>query len=628
MAEIEQLRDLLFRKEQARLEELEEQFKSREKRVEALCEILPDSLTQLQDSNRLKHSLKPQLSVGLEEVIQQNPKRFAAMFYPVIGPAIRRAVGEALKGLLDNINRTMEQSFSARSWRWRLEAWRTGVPFGEIVIKHTLAYSIDEVFLVQRETGLLIARAVRAEAEVLDRDAVAAMLTAIQRFMQESFATDDDNPIRSIEVDAHTLWIVPGVHAAMIALIKGTVAREARGELQQKLELLHREYGEVLVDVSQQQDMLPALTTELEECLLIKQLDHKTEDSTEGNEPAKKRYTAWWLLFIGLLVFAAWQTWQWWQLDNERDRLVQTVQKTPGWVVLKQGIDAGRVHLQVLRDPLAASVQQILEQASIDDDRVAFILSDYQSAELSLVQKRIARAMNIPSEMFSPANEAAEFDSNLPLLKVTGELTPSSWQQLEIIAPIIGVKISNAPNLSIESLQQSLNIGEQTKIRWDRDVLEISGLVSQQSRENLLSQLAALQIKADVNDIAIGAIDYQVLQLKQNWDQHTFNFIEEVELTAESEPDLINFMKDLLLLQQQFEERLPIKIYMEGFTDGLFTTPVNVQLRAERAQWVHDYLAQAGVLTEYISVLTNNESEQNSHLQRAVSIDIQSLPAD
>lgn len=161
MAEIEQLRNLLLRKEQQRLDKLEQQLADRERRILAVAEILPETLTRLQHSKRLKRSLRPQFDSGIEASIQRDPKRFAAIFYPVIGPAIRRAISEALKGLLDSINRTMEHSFSARSWSWRLQAWRTGVPFNQIVLKHTLAYSIDEVFLVQRDSGLLIARAAR-----------------------------------------------------------------------------------------------------------------------------------------------------------------------------------------------------------------------------------------------------------------------------------------------------------------------------------------------------------------------------------------------------------------------------------------------------------------------------------
>jgi len=179
MANIEQLRELLLKREQQRLDELERQLQDREQRIAALGEILPDSIHQLQDDRRLQKSLNSPLVRSIETAIQNNPKHFGAMLYPVIGPAIRRAVAEALKGLLESINRTMEHSFSARSWGWRFESWRTGVPFGQIVLKHTLAYSVDEVFLVQRNSGLLIARAAREATEVLDRDAVAAMLSAI-----------------------------------------------------------------------------------------------------------------------------------------------------------------------------------------------------------------------------------------------------------------------------------------------------------------------------------------------------------------------------------------------------------------------------------------------------------------
>ena len=40
--------------------------------------------------------------------------------------------------------------------KWRVESIRTGRPFAEIVLMHSLLYRVEQVFLIHRETGLVL----------------------------------------------------------------------------------------------------------------------------------------------------------------------------------------------------------------------------------------------------------------------------------------------------------------------------------------------------------------------------------------------------------------------------------------------------------------------------------------
>ena len=59
-----------------------------------------------------------------------------------------------LFSMLETINRTIEQRLSPQSVQWRIEAWRTGLPFSQVVMRHTLHYRVEQVFLIDEETGL------------------------------------------------------------------------------------------------------------------------------------------------------------------------------------------------------------------------------------------------------------------------------------------------------------------------------------------------------------------------------------------------------------------------------------------------------------------------------------------
>jgi hypothetical protein len=68
-------------------------------------------------------------------------------------PSIRKAIAETMSGLVNTINRAIEHSLSPQGIRWRIESWRTGVPFAQIVMRHALVYRVEQVFLVHAETG-------------------------------------------------------------------------------------------------------------------------------------------------------------------------------------------------------------------------------------------------------------------------------------------------------------------------------------------------------------------------------------------------------------------------------------------------------------------------------------------
>ena len=154
-AEFDALRRLLVGPEQHRLDDLAEQVRRRELTAEELAERLPDAIAlRSSRDDRLGRALSPTIETALRESIRRNPRDVASAIFPVLGPAIRKAVAEALSGLVRSINTTIDQSFSVNGIKWRLEAWRTGVPYPEIVLKHALVYRVEQAFLVHAETGL------------------------------------------------------------------------------------------------------------------------------------------------------------------------------------------------------------------------------------------------------------------------------------------------------------------------------------------------------------------------------------------------------------------------------------------------------------------------------------------
>src|SRR4029078_8419132 len=106
--------------------------------------------------DHLGRALGPTFETAMRESIRRHPEEMAAAIFPVLGPAIRKAIGATMAALVRSINTAVEQSLSIRGMKWRVESWRTGVPYPEIVIKHALVYRGEQAFLVHADTVLTL----------------------------------------------------------------------------------------------------------------------------------------------------------------------------------------------------------------------------------------------------------------------------------------------------------------------------------------------------------------------------------------------------------------------------------------------------------------------------------------
>ena len=206
---LDELRELLLGAERRRLRELERRLDAAGLTREELAELLPEAIALRAGRDRqLARALAPTVESAIGESVRRNPREIASAIFPVLGPAIRKAIAEALAGLVASINSTIEHSLSPRGLKWRLEAWRTGVPYAQIVLKHALVYRVEQVFLIHADTGLLLAHAWAPELPASDADLISGMLTAIRDFVADSFARERDaGGLRQFSVGELTIMV-------------------------------------------------------------------------------------------------------------------------------------------------------------------------------------------------------------------------------------------------------------------------------------------------------------------------------------------------------------------------------------------------------------------------------------
>lgn len=394
----ERLRELLLGEERrelaaarARIAELERQQGDLPRR---LPEAAFSALQAHRDNPRVAAALATPVGQALGEAVQHNRQGVIDALFPVIGPMIRRAIAEALRGLVDNLNGAIESSFTLRGLKWRFEAWRGGVPYAQVVLRHRLAYGIDHVFLIARDSGLVLRHASAAGLPPLDADAIAGMLTALGDFVGDSVGREG-GALDAAQVGESLVWVEHGPLANLACFVRGVPPPRLRELLRQRLEEIH-----VLLQAA------PATTT-LQECAagapvgaLIEPLE-LLRDAQRGDAGAPlARGSRRPLVLFALLVLVALGAWlgERWRWQAQVSALRSALAQHPGFVL-------GRIEARPWRslvvygllDPDADSPQPLLDAAGLGQASRRLQVDGFVSSDDPVVQQRAQRLLAPPA---------------------------------------------------------------------------------------------------------------------------------------------------------------------------------------------------------------------------------------
>jgi outer membrane protein OmpA-like peptidoglycan-associated protein len=386
--ELSELRELILGPERRRLRELERRLEAGAT-PEELAELLPEAIALRAGRDRqLARALAPTVEGAIGESVRRNPREIASAIFPVLGPAIRKAIAETLAGLVASINSTIEHSLSPRGLRWRVEAWRTGVPYAQIVLKHALVYRVEQVFLIHTETGLLLSHAWARDLAASDPDLISGMLTAIRDFVADSFSPERDaGGLRQFSVGELTVIVEQGPRAMIAAVVRGQAPDTLLARLQDTLETIHLQFSAPLADFDGDAAPLAGVRPRLEECLATVVATGRERDG---------RRAAWlpWAIAAGLAILVlgglAWRSHRRWT------RAVAQLRSEPG-VVLVRAERGSRWSFTGLRDPMAADPSALLAAAGVDTASVEQHWERYLSLQPQLVLARARAALSPPA---------------------------------------------------------------------------------------------------------------------------------------------------------------------------------------------------------------------------------------
>ncbi len=429
---MEQLRELLVGPERKDLADLRRIVTDPSEKTREISRILPHAI-RLSSSHdaQLSQSLAPTIESALKESVKKDPSVLTDVVFPIIGPAIRRAIADAFSKMVQSLNQTMEHSLSVQGFKWRFEAKRTGKSFAEIVMSRTLVYRVEQVFLIHKETGLLLAHAEVPNAPTQDADMISGMLTAIQDFMRDAFKAEGAG-LRSTQYGDYNVWLETSRHLTLAAFIRGTAPEDFRTTMQDALERITIEQGAALVDFQGDAAPFEEARPVLEDCLRVQLAERSGKTSP--------------LLWIAplLLVLGFAALWEWryirgvekrvaeerLQVEAEQKRhayhreqreaqqrlredearrqeasvveeaqiakCLQQLNAQPGLVVTDVSRRDGVIHFTGLRDALASDPQAIIAASGLAAGKVQSHWENYYALHPAIIVKRAAQRLAPP----------------------------------------------------------------------------------------------------------------------------------------------------------------------------------------------------------------------------------------
>lgn len=403
------LRSLLLGVEPNQLKKLYERLENPQIQPEDISRLLPEAVVlRSKQDNNLAEAMVGTMEAALKVSVTQDENVLSETLFPIIGPATRKAVASFLDQMMQSLNQTLEHSLSLQSFQWRLEAKRTGKSFAEIVLLRTLVYRVEQIFLIHKNTGLLLQHLVSKQITLQDPDLVAAMLTAIRDFVRDSFNVHKQEGLQSLQFGDLIIWVEEGTQAVLAVIIRGNPPQDLRLVLQSAIEKIHLKLSQELHDFSGETSPFQASQPYLENCLA---LQYKSESKTNY------KY-AW--TFLGMVAIAC----SIWGFFTIRDYLrwqtyIQKLSSQPGIIIVNTKNHNGKHVISGMRDPLAIDPNTLISASDLNPKTVIGEWKPYLSLEPKLLTARAKQRLK------PPQTASLEVDQN-GILTASGH-APMAW---------------------------------------------------------------------------------------------------------------------------------------------------------------------------------------------------------
>jgi len=364
-----------------------------ESTITILSQYLAKIITQTSkdDPTALSLSLQSIISPAISKEIADNRDSMVDTLYPIIGGMISKYVTQSIKEMMENINHKIEDGLSINRYKRKLKSKITGVSETELLLEENSNATLYALFIIEKESGLLIAEAQRKEHAIEDAHMVASMASAIKDFINDWIATHaSQSEVQILSYGNATLYIEGAGSVYLIAFLDSEPDYEQRREINTFFASIVKEYTNFFHTFDGDDSA--------KEIKHISTLLHKHLEENHQNEPQKKskinpaKYMVWVLAlltitYFGYLVNNLYYKYAIEKMIHKKTAQKITVTYTYDNITLNGYVDSIETVERVERLISRVHIKPIYNRLSIPVKQVALLLNEKADAQMLLEDK-------------------------------------------------------------------------------------------------------------------------------------------------------------------------------------------------------------------------------------------------
>ncbi|MEO9571627.1 MAG: cell envelope biogenesis protein OmpA [Polaribacter sp.] len=224
----ELLRDLLLADDREKFDSLSQEIILREKLSKSVDPLIDEKILDLRKNfpeyfgDTITETIKVQIRDSQDEVVEA--------LYPIMGKMVKKFIVAEITKLSDSINKTIKDKFSIQQILKRFIKGKRND--AGIVLEEVFEFVIEEVFVIEEESGLLSGSYSRGN--IADKDMISGMLTAIKSFAEDAFSKEGQD-LENIKFETFQLSIRNFKTIYIATATSGVLTEELREEFSDKV---------------------------------------------------------------------------------------------------------------------------------------------------------------------------------------------------------------------------------------------------------------------------------------------------------------------------------------------------------------------------------------------------------
>lgn len=185
---------------------------------------------------KMRENFPTQYKKTVQAIVQKELKssqtEIMNAIYPVMGTMIKKFITLQFQQLKESIDQQIKGTFSNKGILGRIKGNLFGSKTADEILVSIDKLKIEEVFVVERNSGLLIGAA--SNKPTVNHDMIAGMLTAIKSFVEDAFMEGAED-LDLIEYDTLKLYIQNFPSYFVVVAIKGSVSAQDKEDLMDRI---------------------------------------------------------------------------------------------------------------------------------------------------------------------------------------------------------------------------------------------------------------------------------------------------------------------------------------------------------------------------------------------------------